>query len=122
MRVDTLPYKQRLLQLERHLVTRMAEERGLGREQSGTGVADSGDASVTSEDASEDFSKAELDSTVLSLVRSALGRIDAGTFGLCAVDGEPIGAKRLEASPWVQYCLKHQKLLEAAAGHRFPTL
>ena len=120
--MNTLPFKQRLLQIERHLTTRMAQTTGLGRAQSGPGVTDSGDASVAGEDASEDFSEAELDSTILSLVRDALRRIDAGTFGQCGVDGGPIGAKRLEASPWVPYCLKHQKLLEAAAGHRFPTL
>ena len=115
-------YKQRLLQLERHLVARTAQEGERGRAQSGPGVADSGDASVADEDASESFSEAELDSTVLTQVRDALRRIDAGTFGKCGVDGRPREPKRLKASPWVPYCLKHQKLLEAAAGHRFPSL
>jgi DnaK suppressor protein len=122
MPVSHLHYKQRLLQLERHLAARTAQEAERGRAQSGPGVADAGDASVADEDASESFSEAELDSTVLTQVRDALRRIEAGTFGKCGVDGRPIAAKRLEASPWVPYCLKHQKLLEAAAGRRFPSL
>ncbi len=115
-------YKQRLLEIERHLVARTAQDAGRGRARSGPGVADAGDASLADEDASESFSEAELDSMVLTQVRDALRRIEAGTFGKCVVDGRPIAAKRLEASPWVPYCQKHQKLLEAAAGQRFPSL
>jgi DnaK suppressor protein len=120
--MNLLQYKQRLLELERQIVARTARETELGREQSDQGVLDVGDAGVSDEAASEDFTEAELDSTLLGQVRDALQRIEAGTFGRCVVDGQPIEAERLEASPWVAYCLKHQKLLEAAAGHRFPTI
>lgn len=120
--MNPLQYRQRLLDLERDLVSRMARETNLGRAQSDHGVGDVGDAGVAEEDASADFNEAELDSTVLRQVRDALRRIEAGTFGMCAVDGLPIDSKRLDASPWVAYCLKHQRLLEAAARHRFPTM
>jgi DnaK suppressor protein len=120
--MDTSRFKRRLLELERDLAARTARETRLGREQSDQGVADIGDAGVAEASASADFTEAELDSTLLVQVRDALRRIDAGTFGRCIVDGEPIEAKRLEASPWAPYCLKHQKLLEAAARHQFPTL
>lgn len=115
-------YKRRLLDLERDLSARTARETRLGREQSDQGVADVGDVGVAEEDASADFAEAELYSTVLTLVQDALRRIEAGTFGLCVIDGQPIEAKRLESSPWVPYCLEHQRLLEAAARHRFPTM
>jgi DnaK suppressor protein len=115
-------FKQRLLELERKLVARTARETKMGREQSDQGVADVGDKGVAEESASADFNEAELDSTLLVQVRDALRRIEDGTFGLCLADGQPIEAKRLEASPWVPYCLKHQNLLEAAARHKFPTM
>jgi DnaK suppressor protein len=115
-------YKQRLLDLERDLAARTARETKLGREQSNQGVADVGDAGVAEEDASADFNEAERDSTILQQVRDALLRIEAGTFGLCVVDGQPIETERLEASPWVRHCLKHQTLLEAPDRHRFPTM
>ena len=115
-------YRQRLLDLEQDLVARAARATKLGREQSDHGVSDVGDAGVVEEDASADFDEAERDSTVLQQVRDALLRIEAGTFGLCVVDGQPIETERLDASPWVRFCLKHQTLLEAPDRHRFPTM
>jgi DnaK suppressor protein len=55
-------------------------------------------------------------------VRAALTRIDDGTYGKCVVDGEPIGAKRLESVPWTPYCLKHQAELEERENIRTPSL
>jgi DnaK suppressor protein len=115
-------YKRRLLELEARLSARTAGKRESAREQVVDTPADAGDLSVASEAQSEDFTAAELDATVLQQVRDALGRIDNGTYGQCVVDGEPIEPKRLEAVPWTPYCLKHQKLLEAALQPRMPTL
>jgi RNA polymerase-binding transcription factor DksA len=38
-----------------------------------------------------------------------------GTYGQCLIDGGPIDPKRFEDVPWTPYCIKHQKLLEAAS-------
>jgi DnaK suppressor protein len=38
-------------------------------------------------------------------VRSALRRINAGTFGTCAACEESIHSKRLDAVPWALYCI-----------------
>ena len=40
-------------------------------------------------------------------VREALGRIAAGTYGICRVSGEPIEPERLEANPAATTCKKH---------------
>ncbi len=42
-------------------------------------------------------------------VKKALGKIKAGTYGLCEVDQKPIELKRLEANPAATTCLKHMK-------------
>jgi DnaK suppressor protein len=115
-------YKRRLLELETSLSHRVARERDGARAQLMDSAGDIGDASVADEGESEDFTEAELDATVLQQVRDALRRIDEGTFGRCVVDGGPMEAKRLEAIPWTPYCLKHQKLFEAASSLRTPTL
>ncbi|HET7783952.1 TraR/DksA family transcriptional regulator [Paenarthrobacter sp. NEAU-H11] len=47
----------------------------------------------------------------LDQVEAALARIAAGTYGICAVCGEPIAEGRLEARPWTPFCIRH-----AAAG------
>jgi|SRR5262249_17052506 len=115
-------YKRRLLELERQLSTRATRERQGAREQVLDSAGDTGDASLADEIESEEFTRAELDATVLQQVRDALKRIDDGTFGRCVVDGGPIEPKRLEAVPWTPYCLKHLKLLEAASRPATPTL
>ena len=115
-------YKKRLLDLEARLSTRIRDERRQARDQVVDSPRDAADDSVVDEGESEDFTEAELDATVLQQVRDALKRIEDGSFGRCMVDGEPIEPKRLEAVPWAAYCLKHQKLLEAAARPRTPSL
>ena len=113
--METEKFKERLLRLEAQLSAQIQQDASLGREQTTDAPRDIGETSVADENASEDFTEAELSSTVLQQVREALRRIENHTFGKCLVDGRPISRKRLDASPWTPYCLKHQTLLEAAA-------
>jgi RNA polymerase-binding transcription factor len=115
-------YRQRLIDLEARLSTRVEHVRQQAREQAVDSPRDAGDDSVADEGESEDFTQAELDSTVLQQVRDALQRIADGSFGRCVVDGEPIEPHRLEAVPWTPYCLKHQTLLEGRSESRMPSL
>ena len=115
-------FKRRLLELETQLSARTQRAHEAARAQVLDSPADVADMSVADEGESEAFSEAELDATVLQQVRDALRRIEDGSFGRCVVDGGPIAPKRLEAVPWTPYCLKHQRLLEAASQRRMPTL
>jgi DnaK suppressor protein len=54
-----------------------------------------------------------LDYGQLRLIQEALDRIAAGDYGICLSCEEPIPAKRLQAIPWAQFCVRCQ---EAAAG------
>ena len=112
-------YEPRLRKMEKDLSGRFERRIAREREPADDSLADK---SVAEETTSENFAEAELDATVLTQVRDALRRIDDGTFGRCIVDGEPIEAKRLEASPWTPYCLKHQKLVEGGSTSRTPTI
>ncbi len=115
-------YKKRLIEIEKSLSARVVREGKTEREQPIDPQGDAGDASVADVATSDRFTQDELDTAILQQVRDALGRIDDGTFGKCAVDGGPIEAKRLEAVPWTPYCLKHQDLIEAAGQPRTFTL
>lgn len=42
-------------------------------------------------------------------IDAALGRIDDGTYGICEVCSQPIGAARLEALPWARLCIDDQR-------------
>ncbi len=52
------------------------------------------------------------DRALLGAVEAALRRISDGTFGECLNCGEEINAKRLEAIPWVRYCITCQELID----------
>ena len=49
------------------------------------------------------------ESNLLRNVRSALRRIEEGTFGICAHCEEDISPKRLAAVPWAPYCIQCQE-------------
>ena len=49
-------------------------------------------------------------------VRSALRRIEEGTFGSCAVCEEQISVKRLQAVPWAELCLDCQARSDLNGG------
>jgi RNA polymerase-binding protein DksA len=49
---------------------------------------------------------------MLSDIDEALSRIEAGTYGICEGNGEPIPKARLNAIPWARYCVACATLLE----------
>ena len=49
-------------------------------------------------------------------IRTALERIDNGTFGICLNCEEEIAAKRLAAMPWAALCIVCQEVVERIAG------
>lgn len=42
-------------------------------------------------------------------IKKALEKVEAGTFGLCEIDKQPIEIERLEANPAAATCLKHMR-------------
>jgi DnaK suppressor protein len=114
-------YRRRLLELEQELVDRLGQEidtaRNIGDDQ-----AAASDLAHVDELKEEYYALADTDSVILEQVRTALQRIDEGTFGVCVVDNRPIEEKRLQAVPWTRYCLKHQEAIEERRRMHTPTL
>lgn len=54
------------------------------------------------------------DRILLNKVAAALKRLHAGSFGECLNCGQEINRKRLEAIPWVSYCIACQELIDNA--------
>ncbi len=79
---------------------------------------DSGDQSVASVSKESLFQLSSQRSGQVRKIESALSRIDQGTFGVCALCGEDIPARRLEALPWTEHCLRCQEVLEQEQGFR----
>jgi DnaK suppressor protein len=52
------------------------------------------------------------DSALLRNVRSALARVEDGSYGVCLHCEEDISAKRLHAVPWAAYCITCQEMAD----------
>jgi len=58
---------------------------------------------------------AEHESNLLQDIDTALGRLEAGGYGLCASCGREIPEARLRATPTVQTCIQCQERIEKEA-------
>ena len=59
-----------------------------------------------------DYSLEENSTGVLKAIDEALARIDEGTFGTCALCGQPIPEERLEALPYATLCIDCKRKAE----------
>src|SRR2546429_7738979 len=75
---------------------------------------DEGDRANTSLAREIDLAQKSRDRALLASVDAALKRINEGTFGNCLNCGQEINAKRLEALPWVRYCITCQELIDGS--------
>jgi len=58
------------------------------------------------------FSLSDAERGMLLQVENALGRMEEGTYGVCASCGNRIALPRLEAVPWARFCIDCQELAE----------
>ena len=63
----------------------------------------------------EALGRAAHDQARLLQIDRALARIEAGTYGISELSGEPIGFARLKAVPWARFTVAEQEELERAA-------
>ena len=63
----------------------------------------------------EALGRAAHDRARLALIDRALQKIDAQTFGVSELSGEPIGYARLDAVPWARFTAAEQEDLERKA-------
>ena len=71
------------------------------------------DAGAETADRSRDFGALEDLERELAEIEDAFRRLDEGTYGRCAVCGNPIPDERLEANPTARYDIEHQRAVEA---------
>jgi DnaK suppressor protein len=63
----------------------------------------------------EALGRAAHDRTRLAFVERALQKIEAGTYGVSELSGEPIGYARLSAVPWTRFSVEEQEQVERQA-------
>ena len=58
------------------------------------------------------FSLSDAEQKQLEEIDAALGRLEAGSFGICMYSGKPIAEERLRAVPWTRYRVEYQEMAE----------
>lgn len=105
-------YKKRLLQQKKMLERSALSAVEQGRATLIDDAADATDQAVLSYEKEFLFSRGTQTHGQLAQVKSALERMEDGTYGECIECGEMIGAKRLEAVPWTSHCIACQEKIE----------
>lgn len=110
--------RQRLLELQDELLDLMVESQKNTMRSHPEG-AEANASGVHTGDAGSDTYDRELALQILSSeqdalyeIRDAIGRINAGTYGVCEVSGKPIPLKRLEIIPFARLTVECQQQLE----------
>lgn len=116
MTVDLAQRRAELLALRERLLA-AAEEIAAGDDGDGEINSAAGDQHLADHaggmlDREVDESLGENVEHVVGEIDAALARIDAGTYGICAVCGEPIPEERLAAVPYATLCLADRRRLE----------
>ncbi len=110
---DKLELYQRMLVTKlKELYTAIAGKRAEGIRDFDETEADLYDLCVQSYSKEQLFSLCERDREVLVSVEEALERIKKNTYGMCDQCQKPIEEKRLEALPWVKFCIVCQSKTE----------
>jgi DnaK suppressor protein len=115
---DRKRYRKQLLSLNKRLsgevVHLQAEaERSVGAEKVGTDEpAEQTDRAAREAEANVARTLLVSEGQILEDVRIALAHLDAGTFGVCEVCGQPIGSVRLDVLPYARQCLSCSTNLE----------
>lgn len=103
LRKRLLAEKARLLPTEPGLApVRASEER----------AADPADEAGANLAQHEALARAAHDRPLLAEVERALAKMDAGTYGLSELSGEPIEPARLDVIPWARFTAEEQEDLE----------
>ena len=104
-----------LEQVERDIYARTVGEQAVSPSegQDGTGVtSEASDEGAALSEYDRNQAMLDNDHALQSQIRAALERLDEGKYGICERCGKEIGAKRLEALPYVTLCIDDQALLE----------
>ncbi|HWB86000.1 MAG TPA: TraR/DksA family transcriptional regulator [Bryobacteraceae bacterium] len=89
------------------------EETGQGRDDIAIeNTPDALDQVQSASDRELAIRRLEVNASLLGSIRSALDRIDDGTYGSCIRCESDISPKRLQAVPWAAFCLECQKIAE----------
>jgi DnaK suppressor protein len=105
-------YHDRLITERDALLGVVGRNEDYGREADIEATQDPADKASNSYTKELLFSQSTNDRLILTQIDEALERIEDEEYGICLNCNKEIGAKRLEALPWVRYCIECQDQYE----------
>ena len=105
-------YRDRLSTERNALLGVVGRNEDYGREADTEATQDPADKASNSYTKELLFSQSTNDRIILAQIDEALERIEDEEYGVCTNCGNEISVKRLEALPWVRYCINCQELAE----------
>jgi DnaK suppressor protein len=81
-------------------------------------VADPADITQEARDRDVALQILDRESALVRQLRSAVGRIDDGSYGICVECGDEIPPKRLKAIPWAERCIGCQEIADCSAPYK----
>lgn len=108
-------YRQSLLARRDSLVGQVQQAEMHSRERDSEATQDPADMAANAYNKEVLVSMSKNDRQLLTMVESALARMEQGEYGLCTNCEQPINEKRLAAIPWARLCLRCQERAERGA-------
>lgn len=106
------PHRTALLKKQKQLHDSYDREKKAGNAQPDDGIQDLADKAASAYSKELNLSLSDTERVTLVAVDEALGRVEAGTFGVCTNCGTEVSEKRLQAIPWTAHCIDCQELQE----------
>jgi RNA polymerase-binding protein DksA len=116
--VDTAHFRDLLLDERQRVLNAIEylheENPGSLKEETEDSTVDNhlADTATVTLDREIDYTLEENSENVLKEIDRALGKIEAGSFGICENCGKPIHEERLQAIPYATLCIDCKRLME----------
>ncbi len=118
MEAEKIEYFKELLEQKMADLLNEAEKTLSGMTDASDNFPDPTDRATLESDRNFELRIRDRERRLLQKIRSALERIEDGTFGICETCGEDISAKRLQARPVTTLCLECKRKEEAVEKAR----
>lgn len=109
--------KARLLEKRRELLAKMRSSMDPGQLSEGSAGDDMIDRALDTFERETAYQIAEIESEAVDQINEAIDRIEAGTYGVCEMCGDPIPAARLKALPSATLCVQCKGREEQSQAH-----
>ena len=110
---DAAAFKKILTQKKAELLNKVNNaQKELEADAADTNVGDEIDTASQNSEKEMFFEFAANDKITLDAINDAIAKIDKGEYGVCECCGKVIPTNRLDALPWVRYCIQCQEEAE----------